>query len=153
MTGRPLGIGLLLLVTVGCSGPMMPSKRTASTPSLEGKRRAEIVRIAKEYIGVPYAWGGASPSGFDCSGFVTYVYSKVGISIPHGVAKQYAYGTPVSKADLRPGDVVFFDGLRHNGIYIGGGDFVHAARSRRAVRISRLDEDWFRTRWVGARRL
>jgi peptidoglycan DL-endopeptidase CwlO len=153
MTVRRLGIVLVLLGVIGCSGPMMPGKRAASTPPLEGMLPSEIVRIAKEYVGVPYVWGGASPSGFDCSGFVAYVYSKVGLSIPHSVAKQYAYGTPVSKADLRPGDLVFFDGLRHNGIYIGGGDFVHAARSGRAVRISRLDEDWFRKRWVGARRL
>jgi cell wall-associated NlpC family hydrolase len=98
-------------------------------------------------------WGGESPSGFDCSGLVMYAYAKVGIAIPHSVAKQYARGTPVSKRDLQPGDLVFFDRLRHNGIYIGGSEFIHAGRSGRAVRISRLDEDWFKARWVGARRL
>jgi cell wall-associated NlpC family hydrolase len=149
-----IGIGLLLLAAVGCAAPIARSEKPAAPArSVAASQRAEVVRVAKRYLGVPYAWGGESPSGFDCSGLVMYVYSKVGIAVPHSVTKQYTHGTPVSKRDLQPGDLVFFDRLRHNGIYIGGGEFIHAARSGRVVQISRLDEDWFRTRWVGARRL
>ena len=110
------------------------------------------VRLAQQQLGVPYRWGGSSPSGFDCSGLVSYVYGRVGISIPHNAAQQYRFGTPVSREQLIPGDLVFFDRLRHNGIYLGDGRFVHATTPG-GVKIARLDDDWFRQRWVGARRL
>ena len=109
-------------------------------------------RMAESYLGVPYVWSGASPSGFDCSGLVSYVYGRLGTSIPHNAAQQYRFGTPVDRDDLVPGDVVFFDRLRHNGIYVGDGRFVHAA-SLGGVKLARLEDEWFRQRWVGARRL
>lgn len=109
-------------------------------------------RMAESYLGVPYVWSGASPSGFDCSGLVSYVYGRLGMSIPHNAAQQYRFGTPVDRDDLVPGDVVFFDRLRHNGIYVGDGRFVHAA-SLGGVKLARLEDEWFRQRWVGARRL
>ncbi|MGH7389505.1 MAG: C40 family peptidase [Candidatus Rokuibacteriota bacterium] len=109
--------------------------------------------IARKHLGVPYRWGGSSPAGFDCSGFVRYVYAQVGVSLPHNAARQYAHGRPVARDRLEPGDLVFFDRLRHNGIYIGHGRFIHARRSGKRVSISTLDEDWYATRWVGARRL
>jgi lipoprotein Spr len=74
------------------------------------------------------------------------------VSIPHNAAQQYAYGTAVSRAGLAPGDLVFFNRLHHNGIYLGEGRFIHATKPG-GVKISRLDDDWFRNRWVGARRL
>jgi cell wall-associated NlpC family hydrolase len=83
---------------------------------------------------------------------VSYVYARVGVSIPHNAAQQYRQGTPVPRESLQPGDVVFFDRLRHNGIYLGDGRFIHATRPG-GVKIARLEDDWFRTRWVGARRL
>ncbi len=97
-----------------------------------------------QYLGVPYVWGGASPGGFDCSGFVMFVYAQMGVSLPHHAADQYNYGTPVSRDQLEPGDLVFFDGLGHVGIYIGGGQFVHAPHTGDVVKISSLDDSLVR---------
>jgi cell wall-associated NlpC family hydrolase len=116
-------------------------------------RYGGVVGIAMQYLGVPYRWGGESPSGFDCSGFVMYVYRQVGVSLPHNAAMQYSYGTSVSRSDLQPGDIVFFSGLGHNGIYIGGGQFVHAPRTGDVVKVSSLDEGWYAQTWYGAKRL
>ena len=112
-----------------------------------------LVRIALTYLGVPYRWGGFTPAGFDCSGFVSYLHAKVGIAIPHNVAAQYRYGTPIARDELQPGDLVFFDRLRHNGIYIGHGQFIHASTTGDGVKISNLDDSWYKSRWVGGRRL
>lgn len=117
------------------------------------RRRESVVGIAAEQLGAPYRWGGSSPEGFDCSGFVQYVYRHIGVSLPHNAARQYQYGAPVSRDQLEPGDLVFFDQLRHNGIYVGQGRFIHARRSGKHVSISNLDESWYAARWVGARRL
>jgi peptidoglycan DL-endopeptidase CwlO len=111
------------------------------------------VGVAMQYLGTPYVWGGASPGGFDCSGFVMYVYSQVGVYLPHHAADQYNYGTPVSRDELEPGDLVFFDGLGHVGIYIGGGQFVHSPHTGDVVKISSLDDSWYAATYVGARRL
>jgi cell wall-associated NlpC family hydrolase len=111
------------------------------------------VDLAMQYRGAPYRWGGEAPSGFDCSGFVRYVYAQVGVSLPHNAATQYQYGTSVSRDNLEPGDLVFFDRLRHNGIYIGDGRFIHARQTGKYVGIGSLDDDWYRTHWVGGRRL
>ena len=116
-------------------------------------RYGGVVGIAMQYLGVPYVWGGASPSGFDCSGFVMYVYSQVGVSLPHHAASQYGVGSPVSRDALEPGDLVFFNGLGHAGIYIGGGQFVHAPHTGDVVKISSLSDSWYAATWVGARRL
>jgi cell wall-associated NlpC family hydrolase len=106
-----------------------------------------------QYLGIPYRWGGASPStGFDCSGFVLYVFAKVGVSLPHNAAMQYSYGSPVSRANLQPGDLVFFNGLGHNGIYIGGNQFIHSPHTGDVVKISSLT-GWYESTWYGARRL
>lgn len=112
-----------------------------------------IVDLAFEQIGVPYRWGGASPAGFDCSGLISYLYAQVGITLPHNAAQQFRHGVPVTRDNLQEGDLVFFDGLRHNGLYIGDGRFIHAARSEQSIVISRLDERWYRNRWAGARRI
>jgi cell wall-associated NlpC family hydrolase/regulator of replication initiation timing len=111
----------------------------------------EAASIAMRYLGVPYVWGGASPSGFDCSGLVMYVFAQLGISLPHYAAAQYGYGTPVPADQLQPGDLVFFDGLGHVGIYIGGGQMIHAPHTGDVVKISPISE--FGSAYVGARRL
>jgi cell wall-associated NlpC family hydrolase len=116
-------------------------------------RYGGVVGIAMQYLGVPYVWGGASPSGFDCSGFSMYVYAKLGVSLPHHAASQYGMGTPVSKDQLQAGDLVFFNGLGHMGIYIGGGQFIHAPHSGDVVKISSLSDSWYARTWVGARRI
>ena len=136
-------------------GQDAPQPAPTPNPSLPpaGRGHPEVVPIALSYLGVPYRWGGASPSGFDCSGFTMYVYGKIGISLPHYVSWQYQYGRAVSRSQLAPGDLVFFDGLGHVGIYIGGGRFVHAPHTGDVVKISSIWEAWYSSRWVGARRL
>jgi peptidoglycan DL-endopeptidase CwlO len=114
-------------------------------------RYGGVVGIAMRYLGTPYVWGGASPAGFDCSGFVMYVFAQVGVSLPHNAAAQYGYGSPVSRDQLQPGDVVFFDGLGHNGIYVGGGNFIHSPHTGDVVKISSLS-GWYASTFVGARR-
>jgi cell wall-associated NlpC family hydrolase len=110
-----------------------------------------VVGIAEQYLGVPYVWGGASPSGFDCSGFTMYVYAQVGVSLPHNAAAQYGYGSPVSRGNLAPGDLVFFDGLGHVGLYVGGNTFIHAPHTGDVVKYSTLT-GWYASTYVGARR-
>ena len=113
-----------------------------------------VVGIAMQYLGTPYVWGGASPGGFDCSGFVMYVYAQVGVSVPHNAAMQYnTVGTYVSRDQLEPGDLVFFDGLGHVGIYIGGGQFIHSPHTGDVVKISSLDDSWYAATYVGAKRV
>jgi cell wall-associated NlpC family hydrolase len=112
-----------------------------------------VVGIAMSQLGTPYVWGGAAPGGFDCSGLVMWAYAQVGVSLPHSSYAQYGYGVPVSKDELQPGDLVFFDGLGHVGIYIGGGEFIHAPHTGDVVRISSLGEDWYAQNYVGARRI
>jgi cell wall-associated NlpC family hydrolase len=113
-----------------------------------------VVGIAMRYLGIPYRWGGASPStGFDCSGFIMYVYAQVGVSLPHNAAAQYGVGVPVSRDALEPGDLVFFNGLGHAGIYVGGGSFIHAPHTGDVVKISSLSDSWYARTYVGARRI
>jgi cell wall-associated NlpC family hydrolase len=123
----------------------------APLPSSTAGGHAEAATIAMQYLGVPYVWGGSTPGGFDCSGLVMYVYGQLGISLPHFAAAQYGFGTPVSRDELQPGDLVFFDGLNHVGIYIGGGEMVHAPHTGDVVKISPLTD--FGDGYVGARRL
>lgn len=111
-----------------------------------------VVAIAERYLGVPYVWGGASPSGFDCSGFTMYVYAQVGVSLPHNAAAQFGYGSPVSMSQLQPGDLVFFYGLGHVGIYVGGGQFIHAPHTGDVVKISSLG-GYYASNFSGARRI
>jgi peptidoglycan DL-endopeptidase CwlO len=112
-----------------------------------------VVGIAMQFLGVPYVWGGSSPSGFDCSGLVMYVYAQVGVSLPHYTGAQWNAGVPVSQGDLQPGDLVFFDGLGHVGIYIGGGEFIHAPHTGDVVKIDSLSEGWYASTYDGARRI
>jgi cell wall-associated NlpC family hydrolase len=132
-----------------------PSGRSGSTPPpADASRGAQLVAIAMRYLGVPYKWGGASPStGFDCSGFTMYVYAQIGISLPHYAAAQYRMGVPVSRDQLQLGDLVFFRGLGHMGMYIGGGNFIHAPQTGDVVKISSLNEPYRIANWVGARRI
>ena len=122
----------------------------ASIPAPPPSQYGGVVGIAMQYLGVPYVWGGASPGGFDCSGLVQYVFNQVGVSLPHHAASIFGYGTPVAESDLQAGDLVFFNGLGHMGIYIGGGQFIHAPQTGDVVKISNLSDHGG---LVGARRL
>jgi cell wall-associated NlpC family hydrolase len=128
-----------------------PSAPPITPPPADASRGAQAVAIAMRYLGVPYKWGGASPSaGFDCSGLTMYVYAQIGISLPHYAAAQYQMGVPVSKDQLEPGDLVFYRGLGHMGMYIGGGNYIHAPQTGDVVKISGVND---RSDWVGARRI
>lgn len=96
------------------------------------------VRLARKQLGVPYVYGGASPAGFDCSGLVSWVYGRLGVRLPHNAAALYGVGRPVRRSSLRPGDLLFFHGLGHVGMYIGRGRMIHAPQSGRNVEIQSL---------------
>lgn len=122
-------------------------------------RGEDIVSTARGALGVPYAWGGSSMSGFDCSGLVYWAYAKAGISLPRNTYNMINVGASVQPNKLRPGDLVYFDtdrsrkGPDHVGIYIGGGKFIHAARTGQPVKISSLSEGYYMDRWMGGRRI
>ena len=107
--------------------------------------------------GTPYRSGGNDPAGFDCSGFVRYVFAQHGRSLPREVKDQFTVGVRIERDEVRPGDLVFFEtvsrGASHVGIALGGGEFVHAPSSRGVVRVERYTAEYWATRWVGARRI
>ena len=136
-----------LLRTPAAVRKHLRSKREASAL---GQR---VVGFAKHLIGVPYSWGGSSPrTGFDCSGFVRYVYSHFGVSLAHSSFADYWRGRRVGRWAMKPGDLVFFDGEGHVGIYVGHGRFIHAPHTGTVVRISTMS-GWYASRFDGARRL
>jgi hypothetical protein len=115
-----------------------------------------LLNIAMRFGGVPYVWGGETPAGFDCSGFVQYVFRQIGINLPRTADVQYELGRKVMQSDLQPGDLVFFEtyepGASHDGIYVGDGMFI-AANSGTGVAVVSLADPYWSTRYLGARRL
>jgi cell wall-associated NlpC family hydrolase len=125
-------------------------KRKPAKPSL-GERAA---RIALEAVGVPYRWGGASPSsGFDCSGLVHWAYGRLGVELPHSSYALYDLGRRVARGRMKAGDLVFFSGLGHVGLYVGRGRMVHAPQSGRLVEVVTLTSSHYGELLVGARRI
>ena len=119
---------------------------------------AAIVAEAQKHLGAPYVWGGASPAGFDCSGFVYYVLKTLGLPSYRTPEDQYRQGRAVSKAELQPGDIVYFygtyaDQISHTGIYTGNGQFIHAPNSRSVVSYSNLETGYWADHYYGARRM
>ncbi len=116
-----------------------------------------ILGTAHNQIGTPYRFGGCNPnSGFDCSGFTTWVFNRYGVHLPRSSREQYQVGKKVAKNNLRKGDLVFFRsrrGISHVGIYLENGKFIHSASNGKTVTISRLDEAYWRTHYAGGRRV
>jgi len=129
-------------------GASTPEGSTVAPPNVHGG----VVGIAMRYLGVPYVWGGSSPRGFDCSGLVVYVFAQIGVSLPHSSYALLGMGTAVSYDQLQPGDLVFFAGASHMGIYIGGGQFIHAPHTGDVVKISSMS-GWYASTFAGARRI
>jgi cell wall-associated NlpC family hydrolase len=124
--------------------------------SSDGPVGEQIVSFALQFQGYPYIYAGEGPYAFDCSGFTMFVIrSTLGIEVPHDMRVQYQMGLAVNRDALQPGDLVFFantlhPGMSHNGIYIGGGQFIHAETESAGVKISGLDEEYYSSRWYGA---
>jgi len=115
---------------------------------------AQAVQIAMGELGVPYVWGGASPSGFDCSGLTMWVYAQLGIHLDHFTGSQWNAGPHVAEDQLAPGDLVFFEpGIGHVGLYIGGGNFIEAPHTGGVVQISSLSNPWYAAEYQGAVRV
>jgi cell wall-associated NlpC family hydrolase len=139
----------------GKKGKDRQNGKASEAASTSGK---DVVRVAQKYKGSKYTWGGASPKGFDCSGFTWYVYHEAtGMDITRGVDEQWRLGHSVRHGDWQAGDIVFFKntferGLSHCGIYIGGNQFIHSPHTGDVVTISSLS-GWYTSTWVGAKRL
>ena len=129
---------------------------TANETTTASGNGAAVVAKAKSFIGYKYVYGGSSPStGFDCSGFTSYIYKQFGVSLNRTAAGQYSNGTAVSRANLQPGDLVMFgkSGINHVAIYAGGGMIVHAANSSRGVTTDTINSGYYNNNYVGARRI
>jgi cell wall-associated NlpC family hydrolase len=135
--------------------PTVRQLRLARIARLEARvrhERASIVRYARHFLGVPYVYGGSSPHGFDCSGFTRYVFAHFGVSLPHYTYAQYDLGRRISRWALRPGDLVFFNGVGHVGMYIGHNLFIHAPHTGTSVSVASLSSSYGGS-FVGARRV
>jgi cell wall-associated NlpC family hydrolase len=131
-----------------------PVRKPASVKHLKFRvpLNDKVVNYAKRMVGVPYVYGGSTPHGFDCSGFTSYVYRHFGLSISRTSYSQFREGMRVARKSLKPGDLVFFHGLGHVGIYVGNGRFIHAPHSGTRVRIESMS-GWYAGRFDGGRRL
>jgi LysM repeat protein len=136
----------------------IPASSSSSSSRTAPAGNGLIASVALGYNGSRYVYGGTTPAGFDCSGFVYYVYAKAGKGVSRGMWGQYGAGYHPSRSELLPGDMVFFQntymaGLSHNGIYIGNGQFIHAVDEKSGVKVSSLSESYWAGRWFGATRL
>ena len=150
---RILFAALAVSLAAACAPRVQPNLAPPAEPEAKGR---ELVGVARSLIGAPYVNGGTTPEGFDCSGFVRYVFGQVGVTVPRSMREQTATGDRVDRTRLRPGDVIFFaiDGhtISHVGIATGADTFVHAPSSRGRVREESLNVDYWRTRFAEARR-
>jgi cell wall-associated NlpC family hydrolase len=150
LTGGARGTGEVARAAVlGHPKPTHRPPRRVKPKLTLGQR---VAKIALHEVGVPYRWGGESPSGFDCSGLVRWSYLRIGIALPHSSYALASSGRSVSRGHMRAGDVLVFDGEGHVGLYIGGGRMVHAPYSGRDVEIVPL-AGWYGSRFEGARRV
>jgi cell wall-associated NlpC family hydrolase len=156
---RALGVSTAIAVLTLSPGHLAyaaPAEAPFEAP-LEAAAGTDLTALARQYIGTPYAWGGSSPRGFDCTGFVMFVYRQFDIELPRSEAGQLASGPRVASDDLQAGDVVVFQntyryGLSHTGIYLGDGRFIHSANERTGVVVSNIWDSYWGPRYVGASR-
>ncbi len=124
---------------------------------VDGRRAQILINLARQYIGVPYVWAGRSPNGFDCSGFISYLFDQMGYGLPRMADGQFEVGLPVARNALQPGDLVFFStyepGPSHVGIYLGNEQFIHASSGAGQVVITSMYNPYHRDRYIGARRI
>jgi cell wall-associated NlpC family hydrolase len=152
----PIAITVILLLALPATAKATVAKvepHAAQPATSQVTVGSLAVADAMRLRGTPYIWGGSTPAGFDCSGFTAYVYAKLGITLAHSTYAQWDAGTHIPKRDLEPGDLVFFDGIGHVGIYIGGGLFVHAPHTGTVVSVDRLSGSWYGAEYDGAVRL
>ena len=155
-----------LVLAAGCAGkkavpqpfPNAPAPPAiAESPDARDSPSTGIIATALMLRGAPYKNGGTDPSGFDCSGFVQYVFARHGRALPREVRDQFKLGTEINRRSVRAGDLLFFQtvspGASHVGIALGGDEFVHAPSSRGVVRVERVTTEYWASRWVGARRV
>ena len=131
-------------------------KRLAALPSRGVRWASQLLALSQRFVGVRYRWGGTSPKGFDCSGFMYYVFSRMGVTLPRTTFDMFDTGVPVPREELQAGDLVFFQtvspGPSHAGIYMGDGRFIHSSSGAGRVRITPMDHDYYAPRYLGARR-
>ncbi|KQL50671.1 peptidase P60 [Heyndrickxia shackletonii] len=139
---------LLLTLLLGIVFLLPANEAAAASPT-------EVINVAKKYLGTPYRYGGMSPTGFDCSGFVSYSYKKIGVNLPHSADAMFQRGKKVSKTNLKPGDLVFFNTgskkVSHVAIYIGNNKVIHSVSN--GVKIDCLNCTYWKTRYIGAKRI
>lgn len=158
-------LAVWLLMMAGCAGAPPPSSAGLNFPALMAApvrpvtpRQVTVLHTAQSLLGVPYRAGGETPEGFDCTGFVRYVFREAeGLLLPRRSTEQVQFGDPVSPIEMRPGDLVYFriedERSLHVGIYIGEGRFIHAPSTRGHVNTQSLGIEYWRTRFLGARRV
>jgi cell wall-associated NlpC family hydrolase len=159
--GRTLGVmGVLFIALLGCATnpklPDLPSPSNHQRPTTPARKA--VIQTALSLLGTPYRFGGTTPQGFDCTGFINYVYRhSVDIVLPRESHNLIRAGKPISATDLQPADLVYFKIERqkplHVGIYIGNGKFIHAPSSKGRVNIQSLGMDYWRDRFIAARRV
>lgn len=146
-------IAAVVVMVLFCCGQI-----ALAAPPPAVQKELPLVKTAKQYLGVKYTFGGSTPKGFDCSGYVQYVYGKHNKKLPRTADIQYTVGKPVTKTtELKPGDLVFFatgkaKEINHVGIYIGKNEFINAQTSK-GVAIARLDNPYWKPRYLGAKRV
>lgn len=149
----PVAVCLLLLGLAGCaSTPRPPAAVAAYEDGSSDPRRQQLLRVTESLLGAPYRIGGESPSGMDCSGLVQYAYGLVGIQVPRTAAEQYQSGRLLDT--VQPGDLLFFSSngsrISHVGIFVGGGEMIHASSSSRRVLRTKVNLPYWRKHWIGA---
>jgi putative cell wall-binding protein len=152
---------IALLFVVAFTGLFTQNSAVSAAEGQESNQVDELMDISRDFLGIEYEWGGTTPEGFDCSGYLQYIYREVGVYLPRVARNQAKAGIPVSRDDLQPGDILYFERtghrdnvkITHSGMYISNDEFIHAARSE-GVTITNLPEsDYWNSRYLGATRV